>query len=211
MYRMGIGWRQVTSLSQLAHNIDVPEDSLWTIILEELAHDLPDTRSMVRVTLRLLFALLFAAAIGWQRERAGKEAGLRTHMLVGLGSALFMVALSGAGATPSDLTRVAQGVATGIGFIGGGVILKLPSERRVKGLTTAASVWLAASVGVAAGAGTLGAGVVGLMLCLVVLTYLQRLEPRERRKNAELADTGDRPGAAPKLDSSPADEIVNPD
>lgn len=198
----------------LRDNNCVGNETLWQLIGEELAKDMPDARSMVRVTLRLLFALLLSAAIGWQRERVGKAAGLRTHMLVGLGSALFVVALGEAGATPSDLTRVAQGVATGIGFIGGGVILKLPSERRVKGLTTAASVWLAASIGVAAGAGTLGAGLVGLALCLIVLIFLQRLEPRERRKNEQslAADLRRHDDKARNVTYSiDADEIENPD
>lgn len=157
----------------------------WSLIGEQLSADLPDAHSLVRVTLRLLFALLFSAAIGWQRESVGKAAGLRTHMLVGLGSALFVAALGEAGATAGDLTRVTQGVATGIGFIGGGVILKLESEKRVKGLTTAATVWLTAAVGIAAGVGRLGAAMVGLALCLLVLIFLQRVEPRERRKRNE--------------------------
>lgn len=154
----------------------------WNLFWQQLATDLPDAQSLMRVTVRLLFAFAFSAVIGWERESVGKSAGLRTHILVAMGAAMFMVALGEAGATPSDLTRVAQGVAAGIGFIGGGVILKLPDERRVKGLTTAASVWLCAAVGVAAGSGTLGAAFMGLLICLLVLVFLQRVEPEHKKR-----------------------------
>jgi putative Mg2+ transporter-C (MgtC) family protein len=179
----------------MRHNCPVAYGSnLLNLIAQELAADLPDARSLVRVTLRLLMALGLSACVGWERERGGKAAGLRTHMLVSLGAALFVVAVGQAGG--AELSRVAQGVAAGIGFIGGGVILKLPSERRIKGLTTAASVWLCAAIGVAAGSGTLGAAVIGLLLCLLVLGFLQRFEKpqhekaqreRERRKTERRA------------------------
>lgn len=162
---------------------------ITTLIAQEFAADLPDARSFVRVTLRLIFAMVLAACIGWERERGGKSAGLRTHILVALGSALFVVALGEAGANASELTRVAQGVAAGIGFIGGGVILKLPSERRVHGLTTAASIWLTAAVGVAAGTGKLGTGAIGILLCLLALIGLQGIEPRAIKKRRERQET----------------------
>lgn len=88
----------------------------------------------------------------------GKPAGLRTHMLVALGSALFVVASLEFGMSSSDLSRVIQGLATGIGFIEGGAIFKLNEEREITGLTTAAGIWLTAAVGVAVGDGALGNG-----------------------------------------------------
>jgi putative Mg2+ transporter-C (MgtC) family protein len=175
-------WRD----TEMRHNCGVTFLSeLGNVIVQQFMADLPDMNSFVRVTLRLMFALMLAACIGWERERGGKSAGLRTHILVALGSALFVISLGEAGAEADELTRVAQGIAAGIGFIGGGVILKLPSERRVEGLTTAASVWLTAAVGVAAGTGKLGAGLIGLLLCLLVLVVLQRFAPRSRKQEHE--------------------------
>ncbi len=87
------------------------------------------------------------AVIGWERERIGKPAGLRTHMLMSLGSARFVLRAAEAGMAIADLSRVIQGLAAGIGFIGGGAILKLPDEHQIDGLTTAAGIWLTAAVG----------------------------------------------------------------
>ena len=95
------------------------------IILEELTAGLPDTRQLARIGIRLLVAMLLGAVVGIQREQTGKPAGVRTHMLVSLGAALFVLAPVEAGMTSDDLSRVIQGLATGIGFIGGGAILKL--------------------------------------------------------------------------------------
>src|SRR5829696_8458230 len=109
--------------------------------------------------LRLIAAALCAGALGWERERAGKSAGLRTHMLVGIGSALYValtqtivadaVALAGNGAVRADPVCAIEAVATGIGFLGGGIIFVSAQSERVRGLTTAASVWAASAVGVA--------------------------------------------------------------
>ena len=145
---------------------------------QELSYQMPDTSQFVRVTLRLVMAVVFSGIIGWEREWEGKAAGLRTHMLVALGTALFVVASLESGAKPEDVTRVIQGITAGIGFIGGGVILKLTQERRVHGLTTAATIWLAAAIGAAAGLGRLAAAVVGLLFAWIILRGLLRLEKR---------------------------------
>jgi putative Mg2+ transporter-C (MgtC) family protein len=94
------------------------------IILEELTAGLPDPAHIVRVIVRLLAALLCGAVVGIQRERTGKAAGLRTHMLVAMGAAFFVLVPVELGMPLSDLSRVIQGLATGIGFIGAGAILK---------------------------------------------------------------------------------------
>lgn len=124
---------------------------------------LPPTLEMV---LRLLLAAALGAAIGYQRERAKKPAGLRTHILIALGSALFTVVSVFGFADTADVARVAAGVVTGIGFIGAGVIFRglRGSEGHVVGLTTAASIWVTAAIGLAAG--------VGLYLVAVVVTIL---------------------------------------
>jgi putative Mg2+ transporter-C (MgtC) family protein len=113
-------------------------------------------------------------------------------MLVGLGSALFMIALAESGASAEDLTRVAQGIAAGIGFIGGGVILKLESQQRVKGLTTAASIWLTSAVGIAAGVGRLGVAAVGIGLSLWILAVVYHWEIGPKTtKNSASSDNND--------------------
>jgi putative Mg2+ transporter-C (MgtC) family protein len=104
--------------------------------------------------LRFLLAVALGAAIGFQRERAGKAAGLRTHILVGSGAALFtLVSIYGFGNVGVDISRVAAGVVVGVGFIGAGVILRGQREEEVAGLTTAATIWVTAAIGLAAGAG----------------------------------------------------------
>jgi putative Mg2+ transporter-C (MgtC) family protein len=107
----------------------------------------------LEIILRLLLAAALGAGIGYQRERANKPAGLRTHILIALGSALFtVVSIFGFGDSV-DTARVAAGVVTGIGFIGAGVIFRGIRGDHVAGLTTAASIWATASIGLAAGVG----------------------------------------------------------
>jgi len=116
--------------------------------------------------LRLLLAVALGAVIGFQRERAQKPAGLRTHTLICLGSCLFtVVSIYGFG---SDVARVAAGVVTGIGFIGAGAIIR-GGEGGVAGLTTAASIWAVAAVGLAAGAGLYFLATVATLLITAVL------------------------------------------
>ena len=104
------------------------------------------------MVLRLLLAVALGAGIGFQRERAHKAAGLRTHILISLGAALFtVVSIFGFSGT-FDPARVAAGVVAGVGFIGAGVIFRGMTGEGVAGLTTAASIWAAAAVGLAAGA-----------------------------------------------------------
>jgi putative Mg2+ transporter-C (MgtC) family protein len=136
----------------------------------------PDAAAPGRIAVRLSLAALFGGALGWERGRLGKTAGLRTHMLVSLGSALFVVAPLEAGATANDITRVVQGIATGIGFIGAGTIIKLESQGLVKGLMTASSVWIAAAIGLTVGAGLLWVPLVGALLALLILEVLGRIE-----------------------------------
>lgn len=108
----------------------------------------------VEAILRVLLAVALAAGIGYQRERAGKAAGMRTLILVGAGAALFtVVSTFGFGAEGVDISRVAAGVVVGVGFIGAGVILRGQREEEVAGLTTAATIWVTAAIGLAAGAG----------------------------------------------------------
>jgi putative Mg2+ transporter-C (MgtC) family protein len=148
------------------------------IVLDELAASLPDAREAIRVVIRLLAALVAGAIIGYQRERAGKAAGLRTHMLVAMGTALFVLAASEDGMQHDAMSRVVQGLATGIGFLGAGAILKLENQRTIQGLTTAAGIWITAALGVAIGLGHLGTAAVGVLFAWIVLAILVRLERR---------------------------------
>ena len=104
--------------------------------------------------LRFLLAVALGAGIGYQRERAGKTAGMRTHILVSSGAALFtLVSIYGFSGAAVDISRVAAAVVVGVGFIGGGVIFRGLRGEEVAGLTTAATIWVTAAVGLAAGAG----------------------------------------------------------
>lgn len=145
-------------------------------ILEELTGGLPDWGEFARVVFRLLAAMLIGAIVGLQRERAGKAAGLRTHMLVAMGSALFVLGSSAAEMSIEGLSRVVQGIATGIGFIGAGAILKRQDEREIEGLTTAAGIWMTAAAGVAAGFGRIGLALVSILLAWIVLAVIGRIE-----------------------------------
>lgn len=157
-------------------------DILW----EELTAGLPNLRQVMVVVIRLFAATLLGALVGIQRERAGKPAGLRTHILVALGTAVFVIACSAAGMSSDGLSRVIQGIITGIGFVGAGSILKLSEERDIKGLTTAASVWMMAAIGVAVGLGSLGIALLSTLFTLIVLAleglYHSRAEKAANKK-----------------------------
>lgn len=104
----------------------------------------------LEMVLRILLAAVLGAIIGYQREKAHRPAGLRTHILISTGAALFTV-ISGLGFPTADPSRIAAGIVTGIGFLGAGTILH--RTRVVEGLTTAASIWVIAAIGMAAGVG----------------------------------------------------------
>ena len=127
------------------------------------------------VLVRIIAAALLGAVIGAERELGGKAAGLRTHMLVALGAAVFVIAPREAGLRGGELANVVQGVAAGIGFIGAGTILKLAEHEQIKGLTTAASIWMTAAVGIAAGIGPLWVPVLSAT-CAWVILYAVKLE-----------------------------------
>ena len=113
--------------------------------------------------------MLLGAIVGYERERAGKAAGLRTHLLVAMDSALFVIGCSGAAMSWEGVFRVIEGVATGIGFIGAGTILERRDKREIEGLTTAAGIYMTAGTGVAVGLGRLGLALLSVILTWVVL------------------------------------------
>ena len=155
--------------------------TLWQEIWETIQadfSDLPGVTQVTQMTVRLLLAALCGGLLGFERERAGKEARLRTHMLVALGAAFFVVIPQQAGVSPGDMSRVLQGVITGIGFLGAGTIIKLSEREEVHGLTTAAGIWLTAAVGIAAGMGREASALLGTALALVVLSLFPRIVPK---------------------------------
>jgi putative Mg2+ transporter-C (MgtC) family protein len=127
---------------------------------------------------RLGLAALLGAVVGWQRESVHSTAGLRTHMLVCLGAAFFVLASVQSGQTSADISRVIQGIVAGIGFLGGGTILKLTEHLEVKGLTTAASIWLTAAIGVGAGLGHLWLPILGAAFGWLILGPVGRIEKK---------------------------------
>jgi putative Mg2+ transporter-C (MgtC) family protein len=146
------------------------------MILEEMVSGLPDARQMVSLVTRLLTAMILGALVGAQRESIGKPAGLRTHMLVAMGSALFVLAPLEAGMELDGISRVIQGLVTGIGFIGAGAILKLQEKREIEGLTTAAGIWMTAAIGIAAGLGRWGLALVSTILTWITLSVIGKIE-----------------------------------
>jgi putative Mg2+ transporter-C (MgtC) family protein len=166
------------------------------IILDELTAGLPDARQFARIVIRLLVAMLLGGIVGYQREHTGKPAGLRTHMLVAMGAALFVLAPAEAGMTSTDVSRVIQGLATGIGFIGAGAILKLSEQREIRGLTSAATVWMTAAMGVAVGLGRIGMALLSALLTWFILAVVGKVEHRIIAAQAARDDAPETRGAA---------------
>lgn len=131
---------------------------------------------------RLLLSLLLGGIIGWERQRKRKPAGLRTHMIVSLAAALFVMVpiVLGALKDGDSISRVVQGIAAGIGFLGAGEIVRSSGAQsdsiRVSGLTSAAAIWASAALGVAAGCGLWQLGLISALLCFLVLRVMKKFE-----------------------------------
>ena len=126
----------------------------------------------LEMVLRLLMAVALGAIIGYQRERAGKPAGLRTHVLICVGAALFTMASIYSFGAAADPSRVAAGIVIGIGFLGAGAIIRREGGV-VEGLTTAATIWVVAAIGLTAGAGLyiVSAITTGVILIMLLLPH----------------------------------------
>ena len=158
------------------------------------------------VLLRILLSAILSGLVGLEREIHGRAAGLRTHILVGVGSTLFMitsilVALSYSHAGGVDPSRIAANVVTGIGFLGAGAIIRYGSS--IRGLTTAASIWAVSAIGLAVGAGIYVAAGITTIIVLSVL-ILSRLEER-----MELKQPGKRLFVKVDVDSSTSEKDIN--
>ncbi|VCU70351.1 putative Mg(2+) transport ATPase [Pigmentiphaga humi] len=146
---------------------------MGSVVAEEFA-DLSDAGEFARVFVRLVVAMALGGLLGLEREMRGTSAGLRTHMLVALGAALFVLVPLQGGMEVADMSRVLQGVISGIGFLGAGAILKA-HDREIHGLTTAASIWLTAAIGIAAGMGREMTAILSTVFALVILALVRRI------------------------------------
>ncbi|MBB3104947.1 MgtC/SapB family protein [Azomonas macrocytogenes] len=159
---------------------------IWNLLAASIAaefSDIADQEKALRICIRLLLAVVLGGLLGYEREYHGKSAGLRTHMLVSLGAALFALLPSLAGTSNDDISRVLQGIITGVGFLGAGTILKgSGSLHRVHGLTTAAGIWTTAAIGAAAGLGYGSTAVLSTLLMLLVMSLMRILEQHAAHK-----------------------------
>lgn len=164
---------------------------MWQTIFSTVQHefsDLPDVEQVTRVVVRLLMAILLGALLGWNRERQDSFAGLRTHMLVALGAALFVLVPQQMGMGPDAISRVLQGLVSGIGFLGAGAVLKLSDAGQIRGLTTAASIWTTAAIGITAGLGLEATAILCTVLAWVILSLLVRLEALIDKRQGRQSD-----------------------
>ncbi|BFO56221.1 MULTISPECIES: MgtC/SapB family protein [Comamonadaceae] len=175
----------------------------WDVVLSTTAgefSDLPDLEQATRIVVRLGMAGLLGGLLGWEREHRGKAAGVRTHMLVSMGAALFVLVAEQEGIAPADNSRVLQGIIAGVGFLGAGTILKSDGAHQIRGLTTAAGIWLTAAIGVAAGLGREATALLSTLLALLVLAaepLAQRLlHRRSTPAESDAAAAGERQAAA---------------
>ncbi len=148
------------------------------------------TRSEI---LGVLLAFVFGAAIGLERELRGKSAGLRTNILICLGAAVFAIISKKMAVETDSVTRIAAQVVTGVGFLGAGAIIQ--DRGGVHGLTTAATIWVVASIGVACGAGLIKLAFIATLLAAVALIGLSHIEKplhARRKKLAAESDAGEK-------------------
>ena len=154
---------------------------LWSTLvfaLQEEFSDINDLTEGVQIAVRLLVALVLGGLIGYDREHKGKSAGLRTHMLVALSASIFVIAPALSGMEVADMSRVLQGIIAGIGFLGAGTIINSRGSDDVKGLTTAASIWLAAALSITARMEREMLALVRTLFALCILSVLSRLQKR---------------------------------
>jgi putative Mg2+ transporter-C (MgtC) family protein len=140
---------------------------IWNTVRSEFS-DIPDVAQVTLIIVRLLVAVALGGLLGWERELRGKAAGVRTHMLVAAGAALFVLIPQQAGASLADMSRVMQGLIAGVGFLGAGAIILGNQQVSTRGLTTAAGIWLTAAIGVAAGFGREATAVLATFIALLI-------------------------------------------
>lgn len=154
--------------------------------LDELVF-FPNINSVLQVTIRIVVAGILGGIIGYEREVKGKAAGLRTHMLLAMGTVIVLVVARLDGIPMSEMSKVIEGLVTGVGFLGGGAILKLSDKQEIRGVTTAASIWSTSAIGIAVGLGQIWIGVLSAIVVWMILSVVGYLEKRVWNLNKDRA------------------------
>lgn len=151
-------------------------EQIWAVLVSEFS-DIPDLSTMTRIVVRLLLAAILGGIVGYERELKARSAGVRTHMLVAVGAALFVLGPLQSGMGLSDISRVLQGIIQGVGFLGAGAIIIRTAEQKVQGLTTAATIWATAGIGVVVGLGLEATAVLSTIIVLIILAAVPFIVP----------------------------------
>ena len=162
-------------------------EEIWATVVSEFS-DVPDVSTITRIMLRLTLAAVLGGILGYERERKGRSAGVRTHMLVAVGAALFVIGPLQSGMQIEDMSRVLQGIVQGIGFLGAGAIMVRTAQHLVEGLTTAASVWATAGIGIIAGLGLEATAVLSAAVVLIILAAVPLILPKVSTADSETKD-----------------------
>lgn len=160
---------------------------IWSTIVDTFS-DVPDVATLTQMTLRLLLAATLGGILGYDREIKAKSAGVRTHMLVAVGSVLFVIGPMQSDMPIEDMSRVLQGVIQGIGFLGAGAIIVRSRAHQVEGLTTAASIWATAGIGIIVGLGLESTAVLSTLVVLCILAVVPKFVPQVDQAKAEKED-----------------------
>ncbi len=160
---------------------------IGTTIVSEFS-DIPDVSTITRITVRLVLAALLGGILGYERELKARNAGVRTHMLVAVGAALFVIGPLQSDMPMPDMSRVLQGIIQGIGFLGAGAIIVRATQQKVQGLTTAASIWATAGIGVLAGLGLDATAVLSAIIVLIILAVIPFIKPLRNKADADQKD-----------------------
>ncbi|MBR3369449.1 MAG: MgtC/SapB family protein [Rhodobacteraceae bacterium] len=164
------------------------QQEFWTAIASEFS-DIPDMATIAVISARLSLAAFLGGILGYERERKARSAGVRTHMLVAVGAALFVLGPLQSGMPIEDMSRVLQGVVQGIGFLGAGAIIVRRSQHQVEGLTTAASIWVTAGIGVIVGLGLEATAILSAVVVLIILAVVPFVVPHATTDNSDHTET----------------------
>ncbi|MCW4148176.1 MgtC/SapB family protein [Halomonas sp. 18H] len=165
-------------------------EAIRNIIASEFS-EFNDLGELIIVVIRLLLAAVLGGLLGLEREQRGKAAGIRTHMLVCMGAALFIFIPEQTGISDAEMSRVIQGVIAGIGFLCAGTIITRKDEQGTSGLTTAAGIWLTAAIGVAVGLGREQTAVLCTLLAWMVLYVVPFFSRPISKKKASTSEDDD--------------------
>lgn len=160
---------------------------VWSTLASEFS-DIPDASAITWLAIRLTLAAILGGILGYERELKVGSAGVRTHMLVSVGAALFVIGPLQVDMPMADLSRVLQGIVQGIGFLGAGAIIFSRAQGRIQGLTTAANIWVTAGIGVLVGLGQDATAVLATLIVLIILAVLPRVLKPKKTENPQQDD-----------------------